>query len=71
MIEAERDESSSDIIEPSSPSEQEYWDSDKEVSDAVDDNERSEENEGSVSETEDREIGHSDYHPSEQEYSSD
>src|SRR5437773_1415574 len=62
MIEAEWDESSSNIIEPSSPSKQEYWDSDKEVSDAVDDNATTEENEGSVSETEDHEIGHSDYH---------
>ena len=48
MIEAERDESSPDIIEPSTPSEQDYWDSDKEASDAVDDNEASEENERSV-----------------------
>ena len=43
MIDAERDESSSDIIEPSSPSEQEYWESDREASDAVDENEASEE----------------------------
>ena len=64
MIDAECDESSS-TIEPSSPSEQEYWDSDRELSDAVDERETNEGEEGNFSETEVHEAEYSEYNPSE------
>ena len=70
MIDIEHDMSFFDI-EPSSPSEQAYWGSDREDSNAVDENETNEENERNVPEIEDREGEHSEYNPSEHEYSSE